>query len=136
MAILIKKPNEEYYAIINDGIEIKKGEYKEYYNDILKVLCYYTNNKLNGKHIIFNYDKTINKVSNYNNGILEGEEIQYYENYGKQNIRKSYYNNGKLHGKSKLYNGDGKLEWSIIYDNGEIKRPYKKHNKCTVQCLI
>ena len=132
MAILIKKPNEEYYAIINDNIEIKEGEYKEYYNDILKVLCYYTNNKLNGKYIIFNYDKTINKVSNYNNGILEGEEIQYYDHFDKRSMRKSYYNNGKLHGKSKLYNGDGQLEWSIIYDNGEIKRPYKKHNKCII----
>jgi antitoxin component YwqK of YwqJK toxin-antitoxin module len=132
MAILIKKPNEEYYAIISDGIEIKEGEYKEYYNDILKVLCYYTNNKLNGKYIIFNNDNTINKVSNYINGILEGEEIQYYEYYGKKNIRKSYYNNGKLHGKSKLFNGDEKLEWSVIYDNGEIIRPYKKHNQCNI----
>jgi antitoxin component YwqK of YwqJK toxin-antitoxin module len=97
--ILVKNIDEEYYAIINEGIEIKEGMYKKYFNDIVKILCYYSDNKLNGAHIEFNYDKTINKVSNYNNGILEGEEIQYYEHYGKTNIRKSFYNNGKLHGK-------------------------------------
>ena len=132
--IFIKNTDEEYYAIIKDDVEIKEGMYKKYYNDIVKILCYYSNNKLNGTYIEFNYDKTINKVSNYNNGILDGEEIHYYEYYGKTSIRKSFYVNGKVHGKSKLYNGDGKLEWTIIYDNGEIKRPYKKHNKCTVWC--
>jgi antitoxin component YwqK of YwqJK toxin-antitoxin module len=141
MAILIKKLNEEYYAIINDNMEIKEGMYKEYYSSEssedsedrrLKVQCYYSNNKLNGSHVVFNHDKTINKISNYYNGILEGIEIQYYYHFDKKSMRKSYYTNGKLHGKSKLYNDDGKLEWSIVYDNGKIKTPYKKHNKCII----
>jgi antitoxin component YwqK of YwqJK toxin-antitoxin module len=136
--MFIKKPHEEYYAIINNGIEIKEGEYKEYYpsdnyeNRRLKILCKYSNNKLHGLYILFNYDKTINKSSYYNNGILDGEEIQYYEHFGKRPIRKSYYINGNLHGKSKLYDGDGKLEWTIVYDNGRIKKPYKKHRQCNI----
>jgi antitoxin component YwqK of YwqJK toxin-antitoxin module len=76
--------------------------YKRFFNDILKILCYYKDNKLHGKYIEFNHNKLINKVSSYNNDILEGEEIQYYEHYGKTNIRKSYYKDGKLHGKYNL----------------------------------
>ncbi len=129
---LIKTQDEEYYATIENGVEIKNGEYKKFYNDRLKIKCYYINNKLNGQYIVFNHNNTINKISNYNNDILEGEEIQYYDHYGTINIRKSIYNNGKLHGKSKLYNSDGKVEWSIIYDNGDIIRPYKKHHQCVI----
>ena len=138
MTMFIEKPNEEYYAIINNGVEIKEGEYKEYYpsnnyeNRRLKIQCHYSNNKLHGLYILSYHDMTINKSSSYNNGVLDGEEIQYYEHFGKRPIRKSYYINGNLHGKSKLLNGDEKLEWSIIYDNGEIIRPYKKHNQCII----
>ncbi len=138
MAVFIKKQNLEYYAIIIDGVEIKNGEYKEYYpseeneHKRLKMQCNYSNNKIHGICILFNYDKTINKTSNYNNGVLDGEEIEYYEHFGKRPIRKSYYVNGNLHGKSKLYNSDGKLEWTIVYENGNIKKPYKKHTKCTI----
>ena len=133
MSLFIKKENEEYYVNIIDKIEIKEGEYKEFYeNGSIKVECNYNNNKLHGKYILYNYDKTINKISNYNNDVLEGEEIEYYNHFNKRNMRKSNYENGKLHGKSKLYNGDNKLEWIIIYDNGNIKSPYKKHSKCII----
>ena len=138
MTMFIEKPNEEYYAIINDGVEIKEGEYKEYYPDTetdnrrLKIQCNYSNNKLHGTYIEFNYDKTINKTCNYNNGVLDGEEIQYYDHFGTRHMRKSYYVNGNLHGKSKLYNSYGKLEWTIVYENGRIKIPYKKNKQCII----
>jgi antitoxin component YwqK of YwqJK toxin-antitoxin module len=133
MAVFIKTDNEAYYAIITDGVEIKEGEYKQFYdNGNLKILCYYNNNKLNGHYILYNYDKTINKCSFYNNNVLEGEEIQYYEHFGRRPMRKSFYTNGKLDGKTELYNDDGKLEWTMVYDNGNIKSPYKKHKQCNI----
>ena len=88
---------------------------------------------------ILEMGELFNKViCRYKNGILEGEQIEYYDNgniYCKNNYKNGkregerieYYNNGNIYCKNNYKNGKREGEWIEYYNNGNIwhKENYK-----------
>ncbi len=65
------------YFIFNGKIE---GEYKKYYNNGLKVICNYKNERKEGIYKIYYDNGQLWLICNYKNNKLEGEYKSYYRN--------------------------------------------------------
>ena len=72
-----------------------------------------------------NSDKLM-MLEHYENGILNGEKITYYENG--QPAEKAFYMNGELHGEVFMYSEKGVVLEHLTYENGELHGPAKFYN--------
>ena len=119
-------------ATVKDTGQPFTGTYVEF--DIIgnaQAVRNYQNGTLNGP--MFMYDNgSLSKVSNYSNGIREGEEVEFYRNGNSRIIR--YYKNDMLNGKTKSYYSNGIVhldgnytynlrdgQWIWNYENGTKK---------------
>lgn len=121
-------------------------------NNIDKILLQvtYKNHLPDGKLICRDNDGTLTEEWNYNNGKLDGKQIQYYnkklwaeENYiygDKDGLQKRYFENGQISnlenhkngkrdGEQKSYYMDGSMQSISTYRNGQIIGDYKSWYK-------
>jgi uncharacterized protein len=109
---------------INGKYNGKYIELKDRYNNpVLYKICYYNNGLLHGEYI--EYYENGGKIyikSNYSNGLLDGEYIEYYEN-DKIHI-KSNYSNGLLDGEYIEYYENDKIHIKSNYSNGLLNGKY------------
>lgn len=123
--------------------ETKNGVYKEWHdNGVMKLLCNYIDNKLDGEFKRWHENENLMCNSNYSNGRLNGEFSTWYENGNKNTIYhyidgvhsgehnvwhengnlkcKTNYLNGLFHGEGSIWNENGELEYCQNFVNGEL----------------
>ncbi|WP_349529020.1 hypothetical protein [Reichenbachiella sp. MALMAid0571] len=103
----MSQDKEEYY----DNGKLKKrcdaNRCKEYYeNGLIKADYQHRNNTLHGEHILYGLDSS-RRVSNYSQGILNGESKLYYSD-GKLKAKENY-QDGVLKGTILVYDKSGAL---------------------------
>jgi antitoxin component YwqK of YwqJK toxin-antitoxin module len=136
---------EEYY-VVND---IKHGEFKLYREGILRCREFYVNGILHGPSQDFDANSVLRGIKYYNNGRLEGEELEYFED-GERIYKRNHHSvkngnrmstyiryhpngavemkehriNGSIDGEKLEYNQNGVLINADVYMNG------RKHGRC------
>ncbi len=107
-----------YYRVTSKGDTILDSS-AEFINDILF-----------GKKKDFSYDGKISEISNYTDGLKDGEEI-YYSKYGKKDVisisSRSFYKMGLLDGKTTLYFNDGGIATEIEYKEGMMDGEFSEY---------
>lgn len=123
----LKKANI-YLSEENNKLKNEIDDYKEtiknikiaassYSDKTLKSICLLVNGIKHGEErVYFKGSSSLNKIKNWNKGILDGNSVTFYKT-GEKYIKTNYKNN-KLNGNYIVYNKDGSIKESCLYENG------------------
>jgi len=151
---------DSYYQTITQTLYIdglRQGMSRTYnINGQLKKICYYKNNHLHGRFILFHLSGMPSEIRTYFNGYSceykkiydkHGNILTYTTLFGKSYIQIEYTNSSKIshvynkyygirHGQTIDYNSTGHIKNKIIYNKNSPKvqniRTYDKNNKLQI----
>lgn len=100
----------------------KYGVWHSYYeNGQIMSFETYVNDTLNGPRIAYREENNIGSISQYKNGLEDGEWRLYYW-YPDRVAWKRYFSNGKKVGVWESYYDDGRLKLRVEYDENENEK--------------
>lgn len=107
----------DVYKAMCSNIQIATSLYSD---KTLKSVCLSVNGYKNGEErIYFKGSAFLNKIRNWNKGVLDGISTTFYKT-GEKYIEANY-KEGKLNENYIVYNKDGSIKESYLYKNGERK---------------
>jgi antitoxin component YwqK of YwqJK toxin-antitoxin module len=111
-----------------DKKNLKTGQYIAYHeNGKQREQCNYTDGKIVGERLIYDYDGTLDSREKYNsNGELHGEYITYHPDGKTIQIKKIYQNN-KIQGKLFRYYPNGKIMEEVHFKDNEENGPFVEY---------
>lgn len=117
---------EEYQYI---GDSIKHGQYRRYSpKGLLIEVSNYNNGLLEGERIIYNFQTGVKEISEiYRNDLLDGRHIVYHPNGEMQSL--GVYNNNVLSGTVKFFDTSGYLKEEFQYVNNYEVIPFKEFHE-------
>jgi len=108
---------QEEYA---DGVLQGEAKYTSYLADnILKIVCHYKDNLLEGERTVTQKDGTLREHGSYINGKLHGEHLLYYVNGSVES--QEQFKDGKLNGPRVLYFPSGEVWCREHFTNGKLE---------------